>query len=168
MCYLIHLGVPTRQADSVPPGRVPRIDPQRNASVSEAFGAGFAQFSVTDGGCSCSLYSEPRDVGDRTAEKRKKYERMGWSRAKIERALADSAGSGEQARGHGGLREDIALLVAGFAERYGEVRLLIHAYRGSFIEERVTTLGTQTIEVAHLRAGGSAELLADTLYVIRP
>jgi hypothetical protein len=170
MCYLIHLGVPVRSAAAIQSNRLPHVSPARNESVSAAFGPAFALFSVSEGGCACNLYSPPKagsDDQDRMETRRKKYERLGWSAAKIDRALADSV----EARAHAeetkraGLREDVAIYVADLADRAGEVRLVVHFYHGSFSDEQVPSRTTRTIAAHELRRG--LPLAEDTVYIIR-
>lgn len=162
VCALISLGVPL--SHPLQRQRLPRIDRIDNPAVAAAFGERFAQYSITEGQCSCDLYSrfmpEP-DAGD--SKRRRKYERMGWSSAKIERALAESA----RPRQHDdGLRADVAALIAGIAEAAGEVRLIVHTYRGSFAEERVRVGDHVTLSAKELRADGRHTIAEDTLYTI--
>jgi hypothetical protein len=171
MCYLIHIGVPTAHAESIESQRVPRIAPQQNASVAAAFGPSFVLFSVSDGGCACNLYSSPdagHDAQDRKDTKRRKYERMGWSAAKITRALAASDDAHAQSgRRIAGLRDDVVAIVANLAATAGEVRLLVHHYHGMFAEERVVPRGTRHIGASELRRGDPAAISEDIVYVIR-
>ncbi|HEY0142093.1 MAG TPA: hypothetical protein VGF48_14430 [Thermoanaerobaculia bacterium] len=166
MCYLISLGVPERHARSLRATRLPRVDRQENPSISAMFGEELAQFSVTDGQCSCSLYSVPDKEGDsaRVDARRQKYERMGWSRAKIDRALAD-AERPQPARS--GVTESVASTITDLAESCGEVRMIVHVYRGSFAEERVRVHETREITPADLRGAARYDIEVDTLYVIR-
>lgn len=157
MCALIHLGVP--RSYRLAPRRLPRIDRIDNPSVAQAFGEPFAQFSITEGQCSCDLYGRPQPAPDLEG-KRRKYERMGWSSAKIERALAESRDDDS------GLREDVAALVAEIAEAAGEVRLVVHTYHGSFVEENVAVRERATMSAKDLRARGRHAIEEDTLYTI--
>jgi hypothetical protein len=115
-----------------------------------------------------NLYSTPEAPDadrDSERERRRKYERLGWSEAKIARALADSAST--HSPGARGLRQDVRELVAGLAAIAGEVRLLVHVYRGSFGDERVESQGTRELRASELRNGAGAEVGLDTVYVIR-
>jgi hypothetical protein len=169
MCHLIHIGLPEAYADAVPAGREPHVERQTNPSVSAAFGAGFAQFSVSLGGCSCGLYASPEAEAresNRPYARRQKYERMGWSKAKIDRAVAAMEEAAQSHTVMSGLRDAAAKLVADLAEWTGEVRLIVHEYRGSFAEERVQPRGTRRLTAAELRGIGRYDVLEDMLYVI--
>lgn len=171
MCYLIHIGVPAKHAASVRMQRVPRVDALHNPFVSAAFGASFATFGVTDGGCACNLYSSPdAPAADRDdpATSRRKYERLGWSEAKIARALAASAEASSHRHPRTGLREDVVELVSGLVQAAGEVRLLVHHYHGKFARERVGSQGTRIMSANELRNGGGSTIAEDLVYIIRP
>jgi hypothetical protein len=168
VCYLIHLGVPESSADAVPPGRVPRIARQNNPSIAAAFGRSYVLFSITDGGCACALHSaraEPGETADVVVTKRRKYERRGWSEAKIERALAAS----DAARAPtvtGGISKDVAALIAGIARAAGEIRLLVHAYHGRFAEEPVVPVAVKRVHVNAFETSAHAAVAEDTVYAI--
>ena len=155
-------------AESVQSPRAFRVAPQQNPSVNAAFGPAFVSFSVASGGCACELYSSPeaRQRKDRSDSRRRRYERMGWSDAKIQRALGDSAEARSHSR-HGppGIREDVAAFLGDLAERSGELRLIVHHYHGLFSEETVPSAGSHTVTVDELRRG--FPFLEDTLYVLR-
>lgn len=144
---------------------MPHLARQENPDVGAAFGEEFALFSITDGQCSCHLYDSPA-AAEREPDhaRRRKYERRGWSQARIERALA----AAEQAAAlpDRGVKENAAALIADLAERFGEVRLLVHEYRGSFAEERVRAHGEERISAAELRGAGRHRIELDTIYVI--
>lgn len=169
MCYLIHIGVPAKHAGAVRTGRVPHVEAHENPSVSRAFGPSIATFSVTDGQCACNLYTSP-DAPSRdrdSATSRRKYERLGWSEAKIARALGASEESSRLRQHPRGLRQDVVELVSGLAATAGEVRLIVHHYHGSFAEERVEPRGTREMSAAELREGGASAVVQDMVYVIR-
>jgi hypothetical protein len=169
MCYFIHIGVPAAHAATIESPRVPRIEPHDNPSVAAAFGPSFALFGITDGGCACRLYSSPDGWSDRdrTDTRRRKYERMGWSEAKIARALAASGEAQAQSEREPGLSADVAKLVANIATTAGEVRLIVHDYRGSFAEERVVAGEPRSVGAGELIASQYAAIREDTVYVIR-
>lgn len=168
MCYLIHLGVPRSHAQDVPAGRVPRVEPQENPSISAAFGPAFALFSIADGGCSCSLYTAPDPArAERDAlAKRRKYERLGWSPAKIERALVASGQSRSETPRRSGIRHDIATLIGQIARMASEVRLLVHAHHGAFREEIIVPQSTRLLNVEELEASAHATVAVDVVYSI--
>jgi len=147
MCVFITLAVPARHAALVKQmaGRDFSIRPQLNETIAKHVGDR-ATFVMTVGGCSCDLYaseSNARAVAvakERDAAQRK-YAKLGWSAAKIERALAARHTSADRAREFTGLRQDARDLIAGIAEAVGEVGLLVHDYAGKIDEE--TVIGRQ-------------------------
>lgn len=93
MCFFITIAVQARAAERVPAARKGdglSIEPTQNPSALEAAGAGRVPLLVTFGGCSCGLYTRPATLNAdlKAAKARARYERHGWSRAKIDRALA--------------------------------------------------------------------------------
>ena len=89
---------------------------------------------------------------------------MGWSQAKIARALGAAVQT--QSDHTSGIRKDVAELIANLAETTGEVRLFVHHYHGSFAEERVVSKGTRIMAVNELRRDGHANIVEDTVYMI--
>jgi hypothetical protein len=59
-------------------------------SVSGLIPGDYRTLLIARGGCSCGLWYG-RKIHDDTEKRRRKYEAKGWTRAKIERALAASA-----------------------------------------------------------------------------
>jgi hypothetical protein len=173
MCYLITFAVPEGQASGVPSGRLPRVAPHQNQSLQDLAGPGFALFSISEEGCSCRLFSPPAD-GDATfAERRartlrQKYARSGWSKEKIDRALASSAEALEhnQHRSEEGLRSDVAAYLAELAERAGPVKVIVHSFRGSFAEEPVAAARRVELSATGLRQRPQS-VVEDVLYTIR-
>jgi len=170
MCYLIHIGVPVAHTQSVRAQRSPRVERHSNASVERAMGSEYALFSIADGGCSCSLYSSPEAKSRRSGRNeslRKKYQRLGWAEEKIARALlaSNDALTKNQHDDGSGIRADVAEYVIRLVETAGEVRLLVHDYRGTFAEEVVTTaVGRVAMSLDELRTGGRAIIALDTVY----
>jgi hypothetical protein len=71
---------------------------------------------------------------------------MGWSAAKIQRALEDSAEALQQTdvrfASPPGIRADVVAFIGNIADAAGEATLIIHQYRGTFAEETVQLAGT--------------------------
>ncbi len=89
MCYLVLVGVPeqsraavveelTRSGFSTSMCSIP--------ALTAAFPRGDVVIAVTYGGCSCDIFGEPFEPFDESAQ-REKYQRKGWSQAKIARAI---------------------------------------------------------------------------------
>jgi hypothetical protein len=66
-----------------------RVHEAANPGLRALAPAGADVFYVTAGGCSCGL--EPMPLGD-SDKLRRKYEKKGWSKNKIDRAIAQAVG----------------------------------------------------------------------------
>jgi hypothetical protein len=75
----------------------------------------------------------------------KKYEKKGWSDAKIQRALNDQKSKRFRSPG---LRSDVIDLVTELTQAFGEVRLSLHWYSGSIDTEKfvLNDAGRVTLE----------------------
>lgn len=148
MCYFITIGLPEDKAqfleDHIPRGF--HIAPIENLSVLEQMGRGFRTYLLMSGGCSCSLFNEPRpeakEAGQtrehsRRERLRRKYEKMGWSAAKIDRALTQLP-RGREGESFTGLRGDVQHFVGELALNVGEVAVVAHWYDGDVQETRLT------------------------------
>ena len=90
MCYLLTFAVPSQVTPSTRT-RGFHIAPHSNEGGGHVYAAGMSVFSITSGECSCGLVSSGRSEADsgKTEKLRRKYEKQGWSQAKISRALGD-------------------------------------------------------------------------------
>src|SRR5262249_52856887 len=90
MCYLISVSAIGFDGNLPEHFRAYRLfaTPTRNPTVLRALGG--TAYDITDGHCSCSFYVAPAIEG-RSKTKidaaRERYEKEGWSKAKIDRAL---------------------------------------------------------------------------------
>ena len=168
MCYLIHFGVPSWYESSVEAPREFHVERHHNASIEAAIGSEFAVFSVSDGGCSCAMYVAPRHRGteDRDAEKkRRKYGRLGWSEAKVQRALTAATEAHSRNTRPPGFRIDVSEYIADLADVVLELKLIVHDYRGLFSEEQVSSSAPKSVKVSDIREG--LILNEDTVYTVR-
>lgn len=166
MCYLIHVGVPAAHAERVVSPRPFRVARHLNPSVTAAFGPAFTTFSVESGGCSCSIYSSPDAprVEKASPDKRRKYyQKLGWSESKIARALADA--ERDRPKQRDGVRDDVAAFIAGLAEEAGEVKLIVHDFRGLFADEEIPHSRAHALTIDEFRRG--FPIAVDTVYTIR-
>lgn len=153
MCWYLTLAVPAgRSAEIV--GWLDAtsfgVEATGNSSAHTVAGKGFEPFLVTRGPCSCGLYRDPQiPIPDRQRNKRAKYERRGWSEAKIERALADSARASRPEEVNGPHPEVIAL-AAEAAKRAGTVRLWAHFFNGHVETETYAGGPVRRVPVARL------------------
>ena len=167
MCYFLDIAVPERFAELVESPRGLHIGRHHDPAMVAALGPSFAIFTVEDGGCACKLYTAPRadPAKDRAEAQRQKYKRMGWSEAKIARALADAAAAPDHER-EPGLRRDVAELIAALADRVAEVRLFVRHYERARGDEQVRVNAQRTVTAQELRDGLAVD--EDVVYVIQP
>ncbi len=168
MCYHVLVGVPKWYAGEVRSPRDFDVREHQNACVADAFGPSFATFSVSVAGCACSMYVEPsvRVTTVDAERKRRKWRRLGWSEAKIERTIFDAAAAAARAGTRApGLWVAVATYIATIADAAGEVKLLIHRNSGSFAEEQFGWTGPLIIDSESLR--DQYPFATDTVYVVR-
>jgi hypothetical protein len=143
MCYLVTIGTSESRGNvETLLGRDSClvVHPSKNPSLRSVFPKGDQLFEVTTGHCSCDLVipSAAPSGDEGRARLRAKYERSGWSEAKIGRALAawDSAHERRLARRIAPEAELCAFLRA-LASTAGELRVLVHFYSDPFDTERI-------------------------------
>jgi hypothetical protein len=92
MCYFVTISFPKKVEKAVISHLLTGVclDRNKNPFFVQTLGKGFLSMNVTDGHCSCSLYSSllTEDAED-TTRLMKKYRRKGWSQNKIDIALSN-------------------------------------------------------------------------------
>ena len=138
MCYFITIGLPGDKAEFLEK-RIPRglhIRRIVHHAALQQMGHGFRTYLLMSGGCSCALFNErtndsheDRQAKGRSEQERlrRKYEKLGWSSAKIDRALGQHAGS-PGAQSVAGLRGDVQRFLGELATIAGELAVLVHWY----------------------------------------
>jgi len=141
MCHLVTLGIDKSLGSALPEFGDGReglaLDPSRNPSVARLFPPSDLLLEITVGGCSCGLLGGPLRSDHGEADRRR-YEKKGWSAAKIERALEAS----RAARGRDHSRENARRFreaIAGLLRRTPSIRLFLHTYGGAFDTEPVSS-----------------------------
>ncbi|MEY2742026.1 MAG: hypothetical protein RIS21_394 [Planctomycetota bacterium] len=132
MCFLIAIAVPRNAVERVCTEHASRgrhIAPTSNASARSAAGTDRLPLLVTTGGCSCDWYKPPSDSesGSKITRARARWARMGWSSAKIERALAGMSRSPGDALG---LHPAVIGLLRSVAQECGSVAVWVHDFSG--------------------------------------
>ena len=160
MCAFLTLAIPAHTAGAIAREPAPGLyaAPQANRSLAAHLG-GRAAFLVTAGGCSCGLYVPERARSELDAARRK-YEKRGWTEAKIARALHGR-------RGVVGLRDDVRELVARLAETTGEVGVFVHVYSGDVQAEDVGAPVAGLVAIPAALRSGSVTIAPDALTWIR-
>jgi hypothetical protein len=130
--------------------------------VASIFPTTDLRLDVTIGGCSCDLIgrSHGARAGD-VSNQRRRYERLGWSRAKIERALQASTAAHDRDRGSVHARRFREGVVA-LLDRMPSIHLFVHMYSGDFDTEVVISKGVTYLSRAEYEAAHGA-LPEDTL-----
>jgi hypothetical protein len=166
MCYLITIGTREDRAhvEALMGADFPlALRPSKNLSLRSAFPPGDKRFEVTYGFCSCDLITQhqTRSAEDQRAKLRAQYDRKGWSKGKIARALADwERGHGRQLEKRTEPARDMIKLLKTLAVRPGGVRVVVHFYSGPFDGEEIALLGATSVPVERFEVGALPE---DTL-----
>jgi hypothetical protein len=134
MCFFITIAVSSNAVEGVRTERAVRgmhIAPTANASARAAAGPGRVPLLVTTGGCSCDWYKRPAEseseAESKIAKAKARYERMGWSKAKIERALE---GMSRPPRQDFGLHPVVIDLLQAVTQDCGSAAVWVHEFSG--------------------------------------
>jgi hypothetical protein len=103
-------------------------------------------YSITHGGCSCSIYCNPKskeDLDGMSSEREaeieqsvKRYHRKKWSQEKIDRALRDRYGDSQAGKMvNSGLSPEIWDLLVSIMGPSNTLGIIIHEYEGGFDSE---------------------------------
>jgi hypothetical protein len=160
MCQLVTIGVQKSLGSALTQFGGPRdglaVTPSHNPHVARIFPDTDLRLDVTIGGCSCDLVGRLHGAraGDES-NRRRRYEKLGWSRAKIDRALQASTAAHERDRAsvHARrFREGILALL----DRMPSIRLFVHMYSGDFETEVVASKGVARVSRAEYEAAHGA------------
>lgn len=145
MCFFLVVAVPAKHVALVGEvfGRGFQVYPTANLSVAAAFPGQHDALVITSGMCSCGLYARPNvaTTSDRTAHVRRKYKKLGWNEAKIQRSLEQSTASGAKpSSSSSGVREDVSERLSALCRAAGSIAVCVHWYNGD-VETEQFTLG---------------------------
>ena len=117
------------------------VPPSKILSLRSLFPQGDQLFQVTSGGCSCDFVIRSELSRDEQyARLRARYQRKGWSPAKIERALADWEIAHERRTQHQAAPQaEVCALLRAMTSKPRGLRVFIHFYSGHFDSELVTS-----------------------------
>lgn len=141
MCYFITVAVPDRHADRIGDVFAGEFQtyPTVNPVVVAALPAGYTARVLTSGMCCCDLYASPRSPTDPdpAAHLRQKYEKLGWSEAKIRRAIEQSTTHAAKSNlPTSGLRSDVVDGLQTLCRAAGSVAVFVHWYSGGVETEQ--------------------------------
>ena len=168
MCWMLYVGVSSYRGDAVQPFRKYGFGTALASNPTCAFLPGALRLEVTAGWCSCGIYAGARKAKPGNLDhQRRKYEKKGWSAAKIERALASATRTHTtpqiNPRDHAAQFADaIKTLVEG----NGKVTLLAHFFDGAFTEPFEISGSTRTSLEDYVTGGNSFP--HDSLVSIQP
>ena len=171
MCFFIAIAVPSNAAERVRTEHAARgmhIAPTANASARAAAGPGRVPLLVTTGGCSCDWYRRPAEseaeseAHSKILKAKARYERMGWSKAKIERALEGMARSPQH---DFGLQPVVVELLQAVARDCGSTAIWVHDFSGD-VEVEPYTIARREHWPSSEIAGRAAMLAPDTVAAI--
>jgi hypothetical protein len=152
MCHFAIVEI-SSESPELPDGL--RFEPNRYPELGPAQ-VGAKLVAVTDGHCSCGIYRSGRRPKEQL---RAKYQKRGWSHAKIERALRDH----DTARPSEQVPAQFERWLGDASRLLGEVRLFVHWDEASLGEK--ARLASQMIDSKALLAG--AALPSERWVVIR-
>jgi hypothetical protein len=123
------------------------------------------RLEVTTGGCSCALYSDdPPDVPSGYEKMRRGYERKGWSKAKIDRAIEASRLAAARPSSKPDKAVDFVAAIKELADGRARIFLLAHDFRGLFTEP-FPIAGKASMTIDDYVTGGG-KFPADTLVTL--
>lgn len=144
------------------------VSPIDNPSILSNLKPGQVAFVVTDGMCSCSLYTRTyalEDTEEKVRRKYSKYKKHGWTEAKINRAIADSLSRPKP--DFLGLRSDLRSQLADLASEAGRVFLVVHYYSDGTETEEVPIIGKKVLSCETMQ-NNDESVEEDTLIEILP
>jgi len=135
MCIFIAVSVAGYRGDATQPFRDRRLKAEALTGAFAAKLPAGTHLSITDGHCACSVFpGRPEITAVDPGEERRRYERKGWSKAKIDRAIE----SKRAAHARHSRQPDLSNLFVKAIEHLitsgATVTLLAHSFSGGFDE----------------------------------
>ena len=151
MCHFLTIAVPSREVPQVPDSlrRDVHFSEHTNPSAKMHTPGDWTSFIATSGGCSCDFYRATNDPPDSESKLISKYQKKGWSEAKIQRAISSRSTAATQSSG---LRDDIVDLVANLTNRFGQIRISLHWYSGDIETEKFTLRDAGSVSLARFQS----------------
>jgi hypothetical protein len=171
MCYFLTVAVPAKHVDFLERLFQPEFQTLAltNPHAATAFPLDYIPRVITSGICSCDLFASPdrTQTDDFTAQLRLKYQREGWSEAKIQRAIEQAETSRARSpRLERGLRSDVVDRLRKLTETAGAAGVFSHWYAGD--------VASETLELQRLPSCGlddfpqrAAELNEDQILIVK-
>src|SRR5512133_1257231 len=165
MCWFITIGISAKGTAAVEAlGRQRAglgVRSSKNPYLAAIFPKDDIRFELTHGGCSCELVPEVRDRGRaKVKQLRHRYQRQGWSEAKIARALQAAEAAQlkrSQRRDEAVPKQLLRNTIVKHARQLGSVRVFAHFYRGSQDDEEVVCSGRHRVKSEEFAQGDFPE-----------
>jgi hypothetical protein len=162
MCYFVFVGVPKahrHQVDALCSLGF-EVSEWSGLPIKAVFPREDSVVCVTSGGCSCGIYHSALRGFDESAARRK-YEKKGWTKAKIERAMLGRRRGQPEQPVFARFREGFANVV----RAVGSVRVFAHVFTGDVESEHVAACAERSLLIEdYLAAHGFYD--ADTIWNI--
>lgn len=169
MCYFITIAVDEKHESTLKQKLRSSftISPSENPSIKTNLEPQDVSFVLTNGMCACDLFSPPqerksedRDEKLRRKYSKPKYKKLGWTAAKIERAIADSLR--KPTNEFSGLRADLRWQLCDLVAAVGQLSIVVHFYSGDPETDEVPIKLKQSITWEDLRDNDQS-VVEDTL-----
>lgn len=175
MCYFITIAVDEKHESTLKQKLRSsfRLSRSENPSIKARLKPQDVSFAMTDGMCACDLFRKPQQLESENREEKlrrkyskPKYKKLGWTEAKIERAIANilSKPTNEVSSG---LRADLRWQLCDLVADVGRVSILVHFYSGDTETDEVLIELKKTITCEDLR-DDDGSVVEDSLVEVAP
>lgn len=158
MCYFITIAVDEKHESTLQQKLRSsfRLSRSENPYIKAHLKPQDVSFVMADGMCACDLFRKPQLAESENREEKlrrkyskPKYKKLGWTEAKIERAIADILS--KPTNEFSGLRADLRWQLCDLVADVGRVSILVHFYSGDTETDEVQIKLTKAITCKDLR-----------------
>jgi hypothetical protein len=142
MCYFITVAVDGKHESTLKQKLRSSFTllPSENPSIASYLKPQDISFLITNGMCACDLFAKSHLIENSEEKLRQKYskpkyKKLGWTEAKIERAITDSLS--KPSKDFSGLREDLRWSLCDLVSETKRAVIMIHFYSGNVETEEV-------------------------------
>jgi hypothetical protein len=167
MCYFISVAVDKKYESTLKQKLRSSFTllPSENSSIANHLKPQDTVFLITNGMCACELFAKP-DFIEKSEEtlrqkySKPKYKKLGWTEAKIERAIANRLS--KPAKDFSGLREDLRWSLYDLVSETKRATVIVHFYSDDIETEEVSITEKRIITCEDLQ-NKDASIEEDTL-----
>lgn len=156
MCYFITIAVNEKHESTLKQKLHSSFTlmPSENPHLAICFKSQDISFVITNGMCSCDLFTKQHLIENseenlRRKYSKSKYKKLGWTKAKIERAIADSLS--RATKDFSGLRADLRRSLCDLVSETKRATLVIHFYSGNVETEEIPIKGKKIVTCEDLQ-----------------